>query len=68
MIMSERMTSVFLLYNRACGDTVFYHEMLFLNDLFVPESKTILIQNEWIGNKVSEDLWAEQYLKAKNND
>lgn len=42
--------------------------MLFLDDLFVPESKTILIQNDWTGNEVSEDLRAEQYLKAKNND
>lgn len=58
----------FFLYNRSYGDSVFYHEKLFLGDLFVQESKIILIQNDWIGNKASRDLQTEQYLKAINND
>lgn len=36
----------FFLYNRSYGDSVFYHEKLFLGDLFVQESKIILIQND----------------------
>jgi len=44
--MSERMTSVFLLYNSLYGDFVFYHEKLFLDDLFIQESKITLIQND----------------------
>ena len=68
MIMSERMTSVFLLYNSLYGDFVFYHEKLFLDDLFIQESKITLIQNDWIGNKPSEDLQTEQNSKAKNNN
>lgn len=66
--MSERMTSVFLLYNRSYGDFFFYPEKLFPGDLIVQESKIILIRNDWIGNKVSECLQTEQYLEGKNND
>lgn len=53
MIMSEIITFVFLLYNRSYGESGFYHEKLFLDDLF-RKAKSSLSRMTELGMKCPE--------------